>query len=1147
MTNTAQFEELIRGADGPEGVAGLMAALGLEVAARRVALGGRRRLGVGDEPAIADMVRLVERPGFLVLLIELAVEANRGRLTSLARRVRNADPSCQLLLLFAEPGYRSIVIAVFGLEGELRHLTLERASVRRTDVETLADMVGDPGEGPVALVARYSKALDRTRVTRRFFVDFRGQRSRVADAWSGVPVGARTDREQLALLFLCRLMFLYFLQRQGHLAGDRSFVPRLFDRWRRGRGCRTRSFFAGRLDALFFGALNTRPEQRRGAARRLGDLPYLNGGLFERTALERRYPELDLGDDIVAGVFDDLLERYRFNAHDSASAGVEGEASVDIDPEMLGRVFEGVMAASRRGDTGTFFTPAAAVDRLVRATLEAHIRARIGRDVHALAAGENADARVLDVLRDIRVLDPACGSGAFLLGALTHLSALRRSLGETDAAAVRRDIVTRCLHGVDSQADAALLCALRLWLALSIVHDGKAGIEPLPNLDRRVRQGDALLDPLDIVGAGGAAGGARSVPGSVVRAAARSLAPVAMRYVTAEPGERAQLQSRLVAGEAALARAWLAFADRDLSIRQTEQERLAAQRDLWGNPDRQATEASVQANRLAAERRELGRLRRAVDDEASLPFFSFGVHFADPWLRGFDLILMNPPWVRAHRWPAALRACARGRYRVCRGPGWPAGARLAGAPLAAGAQVDLALLFVERALGLLSERGTLGAMIPAKTFRCLYGGASRSMLLKETRIASIEDHGLDHHGVFTADAFAGSIVATRVACADVPDESDRRDVVIPQPGRRGRAREERADERSTAPARPRIVTPDSAVQVRLHRKSGDPLDFAVAQADLPLVPGDLRAPWLLAPPDAAAAFRRMQESGPPLGERHRVRRGIFTGANDVLLVREAAPRIGGLAWIRAEGRFRKGGRSRAPRRSAYEALIESASLAPALRGAGVEAWRFRPDGFVVWSYDQDGRYHEPTPRLEAYLARHATRLGRRSGGAGSGATLYRVSRDALGPRVVWHDLADRLKAVAVPATVRTPFGRSAPVVPLNTVYFIPVGDDAEAGFLAALLNSLPVRCFVRAIAERAKDARFRFFAWTVAVLPLPGMAPRELTERMVRIAADAHAAGAIDDDAQEELDSTVAALYRLDDAAVAAIRSFDDWLSGRHS
>src|SRR5690606_37310809 len=185
---------------------------------------------------------------------------------------------------------------------------VDRAAPRRTDIETLEELAAREGEGGVALAVRHAHALDRSRVTRQFFRDFRAQRARIAAAWAGIAQDATSDRDALALLLLSRLMFLYFLQRECHLAGDTAFLPSLLNRWRRAPGKGT--FYRAILDPLFFGALNTRPERRTPEARALGDLPYLNGGLFERHALERRNPALDLDDDALAGAFDGLLERY---------------------------------------------------------------------------------------------------------------------------------------------------------------------------------------------------------------------------------------------------------------------------------------------------------------------------------------------------------------------------------------------------------------------------------------------------------------------------------------------------------------------------------------------------------------------------------------------------------------------------------------------------------------------------------------------------------------------------------------------------------------------------------------------------------------------------------------------------------------------
>src|SRR5258705_2602914 len=105
-------------------------------------------------------------------------------------------------------------------------------------------------------------------------------------------------------------------------------------------------------------------------------------------------------------------------------------------------------------------------------------------------------------LRALTVLDLAAGSGAFLLGALAELVALRRAAGEGPALAIKRDVLANSLFGVDLTPTAVRLTELRLWLALVADDDTMdlGAVAPLPNLDGHVRQGDALLDPLALAG-----------------------------------------------------------------------------------------------------------------------------------------------------------------------------------------------------------------------------------------------------------------------------------------------------------------------------------------------------------------------------------------------------------------------------------------------------------------------------------------------------------------------------------------------------------------------------------------------------------------------------------------------------------------------
>jgi Eco57I restriction-modification methylase len=1156
VENRDRFAQLIRAIADPDGVAALVGALGFDT---EPAIVPREQLpvpGLGDRTALRALYRIARRRSVQVLLAEVEGEPLPRLVTDLAARLQRYEPAMHTLLFAVEPDYRRIAIASPGLAGVVRHLTLEPGHLRPSDVDAVADLAAHRGEGGIALALRWERALDRTRVTGRFFVDFRAQRARVAAAWTGVPLSARADRDQLALLFLCRVMFLYFLQRHGHLAGDVEYVIRLFRSWR-SAPTDHRTFHRTVLDSLFFGVLNTRPTRRSPDAKRLGELPYLNGGLFERSGLERRHPDLDLPDAVVAGVFDNLFEKYRFTTSERPPSSGDGEA-VGVDPEMLGRVFEGMMGEERRGSTGTFFTPARVVDQLVRATLAAHLSERLGLpgwvatdlvvgcDGRVLEEGQRS--RVSEVLRDLRVLDPACGSGAFLLGALSRLAPLRADLDGCAPAEARRDIVGRSLYGVDIQPDAALLCALRLWLALTLPVKAGSIVPPLPNLDGRIRQGDTLLDPIELAATNQQT--PNEWPGSAglaVRRAATALAPLAERYVGTEPGERECVAREVRQAERDLAMAWLETLDHSLAAKLAELRARAADRDLWGDFTAAATDARARIPRAESERASVAALRMKLTDDDALPFFSFAVHFANPEMDGFNVILTNPPWVRALRWPLTLRRTLRNRYRVCREAGWREGSRVAHAPLASGAQTDLALLFLEQSLRLLAPRGALGALLPARLLRSMYGAVGRRLLLDDSRLIEIADHSLHQHSIFTADAFATSIVAVR------RDEGE-------------------AD--NNEPTRNRDDRRRASVRVSLHRRAGQPLGFSVPLVDLPVLEGDPASPWLLVPPAVRSAIRRMQRSGPRLGRVLRIRRGVFTGANDVLVVREVVPRIGGLVSIRTEGwtarpaaspgdRRRSAPASRprsalavadpeaaepAPSSAAdFEAVVEAACLRPLVRGCDVAAWSRRESRWVIWSHGDDGRATAPLPRTLAYLRRHEPRLLARTGlrrGASLGS-IFRVSREALGHKVVWHDLARTLEAVAVPAVVNTAIGKARPIVPLNTTYFIAAPSAGEAMLLAALLNSLPVRCFARSIAERAKDARFRFFAWTVGILPLPhGWRDAPGARRLAQISRDAHATGRIDESARAELDSSVAALYGLSGSDITAMAEFDAWLSG---
>jgi len=597
------------------------------------------------------------------------------------------------------------------------------------------------GETSLALSLRIGEALASEGVTPRFFRAFRATLERLTDRLPAPR--SRTDRHALALTALTRVLFLYFVQAKGWLDGDRRYLIHRFDESVAGR----RHFHRHIFDPLCFGALNRPAQARSGAARALGRLPFLNGGLFEPTALERRDGPARWSNTDWRDAFDELFERFHFSAREEENGGN------CVAPDMLGRVFEGVMDPAERRASGSYYTPAAVVREIVRAGLTAILVHRF--DLAPIAAerwmhdGEPPAGPRPD-LRRVAVLDPAVGSGAFLLGALEELTHLRCAAGEGPTATVRRDVVAHSLFGVDLKLTAVRLAELRLWLALVADQDEAdlTRLAPLPNLDGHVRQGDALLDPLTLARTlGGAA--ASSVPSREVERLA-----VARRvlFSLAGPAKREAL-GELAAAEAALARRLFAAAVSALERRAAELVAAGKDRDLFGRRRGLRPDERALLRRVRASRRELRAAARSLSREGGAPFFAFESHFADILARGgFDLVAGNPPWVRGERVPAQVRETLATRYATwqpARGRGF------AHLP-------DLAVAFVERALELVAPGGAAALLVPAKLASSGYAEPLRRRLVTSTRLERVAP-------VAQAGAFGGgasvypmALVAARI-------------------------------------------------------------------------------------------------------------------------------------------------------------------------------------------------------------------------------------------------------------------------------------------------------------------------------------------------------------------------------------------------
>jgi hypothetical protein len=474
---------------------------------------------------------------------------------------------------------------------------------------------------------RMRDAFDREKITKRFYEDFKKQHDRFLGFIDGLA--NVSDRQWYASLMLNRLMFVYFIQKKRFLNGDIDYLKTKLAEVRAEKGDdQFHTFYRAFLLKLFHGGLAT-PANARDAdtARLLGNIPYLNGGLFEPHALEADGNDIQIADAAFEGVFN-FFDQYEWTLDTRPIEQADGK---EINPDVLGHIFEKYINQKQMGAYYTkeditdyitkntvipwlfqnaiahdkvAFEPGSAVWRMLSENPDAYIYAAVKhgadqplpdniaagiddvaqrgdwnrtapssfglptetwrelvarRERYAnlkakAASGEissiedfitlNLDIRqfardaiqyaessdLVDAfwkgIRSIKVLDPACGSGAFLFAALNILYDLydaclermeqfvesspptkggyppyKKFREELEAVErhpnrsyfIYKSIILDNLYGVDIMDEAVEICKLRLFLKLASQLESAEQIEPLPDIDFNIRAGNTLI------------------------------------------------------------------------------------------------------------------------------------------------------------------------------------------------------------------------------------------------------------------------------------------------------------------------------------------------------------------------------------------------------------------------------------------------------------------------------------------------------------------------------------------------------------------------------------------------------------------------------------------------------------------------------
>ena len=628
--------------------------------------------------------------------------------------------------------------------------------------------------------------------------------------------GIETD--DFAKKLLGQIVFLYFLQKKGWFGvargkawgtGRKDFIRHLFDHrvdyaHLPGRRQRAPNFFNDILEPLFYEAL---------AYNRDGDdhyysrfdckIPFLNGGLFEPlygynwSETEILLPDTLFSNDEQSSEGDhgtgilDVFDRYNFTVNEAEPLEVE----VAVDPEMLGKVFENLLPENEKHSSGTYYTPRVIVHYMCQQALLNYLAARASdipqpdialflrlaerfADFEAKETKAHADkrlpesisqnaARLDELLASITVCDPAIGSGAFPVGMMHEIVRARMALTPTiekqnappteknrTAYCLKREAIHQSLYGVDYDPGAVEIAKLRLWLSMVVDEDEFHEIQPLPNLDYKIMQGNSLLEEFD---------GVRLLNENLLK-------PVAKDNETEKADIKARiavLQAKVIQFHSQGAKAATAKATAEQEIKKLKKRLVVLlhpsvpKSDAQGELSQQTSWASLkqihelhenlfkESNRkkkdeiraklekiewqfMRATLQEQEREEALIElEKASAkhrkPFFLWRLHFSEVFQKrgGFDIVIANPPYVRQEE-IKELKPALKRSYQCYTGT------------------ADLYVYFYERGVRLLCSTGNLAFISSNAFLNSSYGEKLREFLKSELHLKLLLDFAETH-------------------------------------------------------------------------------------------------------------------------------------------------------------------------------------------------------------------------------------------------------------------------------------------------------------------------------------------------------------------------------------------------------------------
>lgn len=584
----------------------------------------------------------------------------------------------------------------------------------------------------------------------------------------------------LNITWINRILFLKLLEAQliTYHKGDRSYTFLNLER--------IKNF--DDLNSLFFQVLARKHEDRNGDVKRLFEkVPYLNSSLFEPTELEHQALFIsNLKDDKKIPILSSTVLKdgqgkkrtgelycleYLFdflNAYDFSNEGseeIQEENKTLINASVLGLIFEKINGYK----DGSFFTPGMITMYMCRETLRQAVLQKFKEkkgwectDFEELYNKINDKKEANAIINDIKICDPAVGSGHFLVSALNELIAIKNDLGllqdkngrslrdytievENDELIVtdedgglfeykpnnresqrvqetlfheKETIIESCLFGVDINPNSVKICRLRLWIELlkNAYYKTETELETLPNIDINIKNGNSLISRFALD-----ADLASSLSKSKWTIDSYSIA--VDTYRNAQTKEQKREMEQLIASIKSDFRSEISLNDPKVKrLRKASGElfQLTNQSQLFEMSQKEKADWNKKVKKLAGETTKLeAEINEIKNNKIYESAFEWRFEFPEVLdsegnFVGFDVIIGNPPYIQLQKMGADADALQTMDYETYARTG------------------DIYTLFYEKGYGLLKNNGHLVFITSNKWMRAGYGESTRKFFAEKT-------------------------------------------------------------------------------------------------------------------------------------------------------------------------------------------------------------------------------------------------------------------------------------------------------------------------------------------------------------------------------------------------------------------------------